>query len=462
MKTLDKYECVRKTISIPILITNVSDEVKREFFFKNINRYRFLKNDCVELANLYCGDYNLYEDISMYKLHSYYFNFVEIYDKDYNDFCVNMSECVFEDIESAIRNIRKRNRDILNGKLKGQSLGKLNFKKRDNYYGAFKIKPKMSTKIDKSGELKQRGRIKIIDNSTIRFTVSSGKGRGSGPTYIIFDLNEPLFDRCICDKNEPVTYIKNMASHNECWFNLNDIKYVSFIHKLDKFYIQFAISVEIFTEKTIKKPKAGIDLGIHNPGILYDGDNVFRIAMPDNIISKILYLERRCGRYQHRMDIKYFTNKKLVQKGLLKSPYSKNYEKIRKKYRRIENKIHNIKMDWIYKTTKLIVTNYKVIIVDKSSVPIMDDIPRVVAKKIQHKINLQAIGIFNVILKHMASKYGSMYIEAPEGTTCTCSNCGHINKPIPLKVRTFVCDKCGLKLDRDINASKNCYDSYSG
>ena len=40
----------------------------------------------------------------------------------------------------------------------------------------------------------------------------------------------------------------------------------------------------------------------------------------------------------------------------------------------------------------------------------------------------------------------------PKGTSRTCSKCGA--KGI-VKGRIFVCKKCGLKLDRDLNASRN-------
>ena len=37
----------------------------------------------------------------------------------------------------------------------------------------------------------------------------------------------------------------------------------------------------------------------------------------------------------------------------------------------------------------------------------------------------------------------------------TCSNCGHINKKLTLADRVYICPKCGLKIDRDYNASIN-------
>ncbi len=40
-------------------------------------------------------------------------------------------------------------------------------------------------------------------------------------------------------------------------------------------------------------------------------------------------------------------------------------------------------------------------------------------------------------------------------STKTCSGCGHVKKRMPLKYRTYICLKCGLHIDRDLNAAIN-------
>ena len=37
----------------------------------------------------------------------------------------------------------------------------------------------------------------------------------------------------------------------------------------------------------------------------------------------------------------------------------------------------------------------------------------------------------------------------------TCSHCGNIKHDLKLKDRVYKCDKCGLEIDRDFNASIN-------
>lgn len=43
----------------------------------------------------------------------------------------------------------------------------------------------------------------------------------------------------------------------------------------------------------------------------------------------------------------------------------------------------------------------------------------------------------------------------------TCSQCGHVKKNLKLSDRTYVCDECGLVIDRDYNAAINL-SKYTG
>ena len=38
-----------------------------------------------------------------------------------------------------------------------------------------------------------------------------------------------------------------------------------------------------------------------------------------------------------------------------------------------------------------------------------------------------------------------------------CSKCGDIKQDLQLSDRTYVCESCGLEIDRDYNASKNIF-----
>jgi len=62
---------------------------------------------------------------------------------------------------------------------------------------------------------------------------------------------------------------------------------------------------------------------------------------------------------------------------------------------------------------------------------------------------------FIQMLTYKAESAGKKVIEVDaRNTSKTCSNCGNIQE-MPLSERTYVCNRCGMQKDRDINASIN-------
>jgi putative transposase len=61
-------------------------------------------------------------------------------------------------------------------------------------------------------------------------------------------------------------------------------------------------------------------------------------------------------------------------------------------------------------------------------------------------------------LDHAAVKAGSRAAPVdPRGTSRTCSRCGWVWESMTLGDREFRCEKCGLVLDRDVNAARNIH-----
>jgi putative transposase len=66
-------------------------------------------------------------------------------------------------------------------------------------------------------------------------------------------------------------------------------------------------------------------------------------------------------------------------------------------------------------------------------------------------------GMFTGFLEYKAARAGKGFIKVnrffPSSKTCSC--CMHAQATMPLDVRTWKCDKCGMHHDRDVNAAKN-------
>lgn len=156
--------------------------------------------------------------------------------------------------------------------------------------------------------------------------------------------------------------------------------------------------------------------------------------------------------------MKYECNMKKVNEGLLSTPYSKNYRKVQEKLRITNMKIHNIRKNWILQTCSKIAKEYDTISVDTFNQPNNGYSYTSKIKKMNYYNRNHAMYDFNETLKYLSHKYYCTYISSPEYSTRTCSNCGYINVKLDLSKRYLKCKKCGIIIDRDINASKNCFD----
>jgi IS605 OrfB family transposase len=64
---------------------------------------------------------------------------------------------------------------------------------------------------------------------------------------------------------------------------------------------------------------------------------------------------------------------------------------------------------------------------------------------------------FHAFLKHKAAQFGSKVVPVSEAfTTMTCGACGFMKRNVG-RAEVFACDRCGTRIDRDINGARNIY-----
>jgi putative transposase len=73
-----------------------------------------------------------------------------------------------------------------------------------------------------------------------------------------------------------------------------------------------------------------------------------------------------------------------------------------------------------------------------------------------------AHGKFQRYLQYKTSWYGSLLVFVPLffPSSKLCSNCLWYHTGLRLEDRTFVCQLCGLSIDRDLNAARNLVNYY--
>ena len=203
--------------------------------------------------------------------------------------------------------------------------------------------------------------------------------------------------------------------------------------------------VSLLVEETIKElPKTessvGIDLGIKDFAILDNG------TIYNN--NKFTYkMEQKLKREQRKLSRKQLQAKK---KGINLFE-AKNYQKQKIKVARLHEKVMNQREDFLNKVSTEIIKNHDIICIEDLNVKGM-----LRNHKLSKSISDVSWSSFVTKLQYKADWYGKEIIKIDKwySSSQICSSCGTNSGKKTLDIRTWTC-KCGVKHDRDINASKN-------
>ena len=189
-----------------------------------------------------------------------------------------------------------------------------------------------------------------------------------------------------------------------------------------------------------KTEPIGIDLGVKTLAVCSNGE----IFKKPNIIKekrKLKQLQKRASK-QYDLLIKKKINKK--SNRLLKLE-----KKILKQHQRITNILNNN----IHQFTSYI-TNLNpshIVLEDLNSSGMMKN------KHLSEKIKEAKFYEIRRQFEYKCKRKDIQFILAdrwyPSSKTCSC--CGHKKEKLSLSERVFICDECGIEIDRDFNASLN-------
>lgn len=175
----------------------------------------------------------------------------------------------------------------------------------------------------------------------------------------------------------------------------------------------------------------GIDLGIKDFAVTSDG---------------IKYKN-------HRYTKRYERELKLAQQHLSrKQKDSHQSEKQRLKVARIHEKISNSRKDTLHKISTKLVRYYDLICLEDLNVKGM-----VKNYKLAKHISDCGWSMFVSMLEYKANWNDKQIVRIARffPSSKTCNKCGWIKYDLTLNDREWICESCGYKHDRDINASKN-------
>jgi IS605 OrfB family transposase len=185
--------------------------------------------------------------------------------------------------------------------------------------------------------------------------------------------------------------------------------------------------------------RVGVDLGISNLAVLSTGE-----CVPN---------PRHLGRSLRRLRSAARTmSRRVGPDRRTRTPPSKRWERARAEVSRLHARVANQRRDGLHKLTTTLAGTYGTVVVEDLNVAGMLRNRRLAR-------HLADAG-FREIRRQLDYKIrwsGGTLIVADRWfpSSKTCSACQTVKPKLSLAVRTFICDACGLTLDRDLNAAIN-------
>ena len=225
-------------------------------------------------------------------------------------------------------------------------------------------------------------------------------------------LSEPVKDECINGKIN--NFVVSKGNSNR-W-------YIS---------ISYAYDDEKHLYGTDENGLVGIDMGIKTLMQLSTGE-----CVANEHINK--QHAKRLKRYQKMMSRRKYN--------------STHYKDIKKTFNKKNTYVKNYRKDLIHKATTEIVKHNMVVAIEDLNVKGM-----MANHKLASAISDCGFSMIRRFLEYKSVRYGTLLLKVNRWfpSSKTCSGCGHTKEKLSLSEREFICEECGLVLDRDTNAAIN-------
>ena len=206
-------------------------------------------------------------------------------------------------------------------------------------------------------------------------------------------------------------------------------KNVTISRHADRWFIAFKYELDIANTPKIRE-RIGVDIGINSLATCSDETVIKNRKAYRKHKKKLARLQRNLAR---------------KQKG------SKNRQKAQVKLARQHKKVVQIRKDTIHKLTSWLAKNHSEIVIENLNVSGM-----LKNHRLASAVADCGFYEFRRQLEYKTEWYGSKLVMADRfyPSSQLCSNCQNKQK-MPLSKRVYECKNCGLKIDRDLNASIN-------
>ncbi|EGQ8301742.1 hypothetical protein AKG60_18205 [Vibrio parahaemolyticus] len=233
---------------------------------------------------------------------------------------------------------------------------------------------------------------------------------------------------------------------------IGKIKNTTVTHKAGHWYVSFQTEYKRAERPHYSKSMVGVDLGVRRLATLSNGFYVDGLSALKVHSKTLARLQRKLAK---------------------KTRFSNNWKKVKQKITRLHRKISAVRHDFLHKFSSYLSKNHAIIVFEDLKVKNMTQSSKGTldepGKKVKQKSGLnksileQGWGMLMDFCKYKQQWKSGMVLKVdPKGTSQTCSCCGHKSKTNRLSQSEFVCEKCGLTINADDNASLNILASGHG
>lgn len=209
-------------------------------------------------------------------------------------------------------------------------------------------------------------------------------------------------------------------------------------------YVLLSIPTEPINNNKNKKSIVSLDPGQRTFLSGYSPDQKMIVSIGETAAAKVYNLHNKLDTLQHVSDTLKRKTKRKTKRNIKKKMDKTNF-----KIRNIINDMHNQTASWLSKTFgKILLPTFGTSKMQQGTI---------LGSTTKRRLQCLSHYKFQQKLKWMCHKNGSkLFLIEEHYTTKTCGNCGIINDNVGSN-KTFTCDHCKCRLNRDHNGARNIY-----
>jgi len=217
-------------------------------------------------------------------------------------------------------------------------------------------------------------------------------------------------------------------------------------------YVSFTVYERKHIPETHRNPGSvvGVDMGVGDHVIVAanpHGDEVMRRGLPTTISDH----EKRIRHLQHKMSRKRGPDKRT------KTTPSNRWVRANNQVRKYHNTMANVRRDFAAKAAHDVAKNYETVVIEDLNVRSMMARGGAYKRGLNRAIAQASFADLRRRITYKTRWNGGVTVVADRWfpSSKTCSECGEVKSKLSLSEREYICHRCGVVVDRDLNAATN-------